>query len=105
MTNANAAILSRGSEFLVEVNVRLPPEMAAATRKRLVAAELLRGRELKASGVIVHIWRVPGAVRNVGIWRAEDATELHDLVTSLPLYPYAEVSVVALARHPIDSLT
>jgi muconolactone D-isomerase len=91
------------AEFLVHIHVHLPPDLAAATRKRLLAAELRRGRELKAAGAIRFIWRIPGALQNVGVWCATDATQLHDLITSLPLYAYADVSVTALARHPIDS--
>jgi muconolactone D-isomerase len=88
--------------FLVEIAVDLPPDLQAEKRADLLAAELQRGRELKADGSIVAIWRIPGSLRNVAIWDRQDATELHDLIASLPLYPYMRVQVTALARHPID---
>jgi muconolactone D-isomerase len=87
--------------FHVRIAVRLPPGLDPGERERLLAAELVRGRELHAAGSIVDIWRVPGGLRNIGIWEAADATELHALIASLPLYPYLEAEVTALARHPI----
>jgi muconolactone D-isomerase len=46
-----------------------------------------RGRELIEAGAIQHISRIPGALRNVSVWRARDATELHELLTSIAAYP------------------
>lgn len=89
-------------KFLVRIAVELPPTLSAEARDEVLAAELQRGRELKAAGSIVEIWRVPGGVRNVGIWEAADATELHDLIASLPLFPYLDAEVTPLAEHPID---
>ncbi len=88
-------------EFLVQNHVTFPPGIEPSERERLLAAELARGRELVDTGHIRHIWRVPGAVRNVGVWEAADATELHELLTSLPLFPYLRCEVTALAVHPL----
>jgi muconolactone D-isomerase len=87
--------------FLVRIDVQLPGEMAHAERERLLADERRRGRELVAAGAIRSIWRIPGGLRNVGIWEAPDATALHDLIASLPLYPWLAVEVTALAEHPL----
>jgi muconolactone D-isomerase len=89
--------------FHVRITVRLPPELDPAERDRLLAAELDRGRELHARGAIVDIWRLPGRLANVGIWEAADGTELHALIASLPLFPYLEAEVEALAQHPITA--
>ncbi len=88
-------------EFLLSIEVRLPPEMSAQERERLIAAERLRGAELAEKGTIRAIWRVPGRFANKAIWSAADATELHDAITSLPLWPYIDVEVVPLARHAL----
>ena len=40
-------------------------------------------------------------MRNVGIWEAADATELHELITSLPASPWFSADVTALAEHPL----
>lgn len=75
--------------------------MPASEREQVLRAELERGRELVASGAIQHIWRVPGGLRNVGIWEASDATELHGLIASLPLFNWLDVEVTPLAEHPL----
>ena len=44
------------------------------------------------------MWRVPGRTANWGIWEAADATALHAAITSLPLFPYLDVEVIALEK-------
>jgi muconolactone D-isomerase len=88
-------------EFLVRIDVALPPGMPIPERDELLAAENARGRELLLAGSIRDIWRIPGALRNVGVWEAADATELHDLLSSLPLFPYLTAEVTPLAVHPL----
>jgi len=90
--------------FLVRVHVHLPLTLDPVAREQLLARELERGRELRASGAIVDIWRIPGGLRNVGVWEAADATALDGMLASLPLFPYLEAEVTALARHPLDAL-
>ena len=89
-------------DFLVEIAVRLPPETDAERKAELIAAEALRAKELAASGVISRLWRIPGRWSNVGIWIADDATALHEAISSLPLYPWLDVEVTPLASHPND---
>jgi len=92
-------------EFLLEIEVRLPPSMDAAERVRLIEAERVRGRELAEQGIIRAIWRVPGRFANRAIWSATDATELHDAISGLPLWPYIDVVVTPLARHDLAAHT
>jgi muconolactone D-isomerase len=89
-------------EFLVRVRVTMPSDVTADERARLTALEAVRGRELIATGKLRRIWRVPGRWANVSLYEVSDATELHALVTSLPLWPWMEVSVEALAIHPLE---
>ena len=92
--------------FLVEITVEFPAELRdpqSERRRELLTAELERGIELRRSGRIEKIWRIPGGLRNVGIWNAEDATELHELIASLPLYSWIKASVTPLATHPVES--
>lgn len=90
-------------EFLVEIRVDLPPQLAATERARLMEAEVRRGRELKAAGTIVRIWRIPGRTANVGIWEAADPTTLHDAIASLPMFPYLRADATALATHHLEA--
>ncbi len=91
--------------FLVEITVELPEELRAPDSERraeLLRAELERGVELRRAGTIESIWRVPGGLRNVGVWNAADATGLHEAISSLPLANFLRVMVTPLAEHPIE---
>ncbi len=89
-------------DFLVQISVALPTELSGEELDALRAEELRRGRELRDAGSIRLIWRVPGGLRNVGVWTAADATELQGLLESLPMYRWLTAEVTALAVHPID---
>lgn len=89
-------------EFLVRIEVRLPDGFDDGRRDTLVAAETARGREFLAAGTVRRIWRVPGRWANVSLYDVADATALHDALSSLPLWPWMDVTVEALARHPLE---
>ena len=90
-------------EFLVQIQVRFPPEMTPEQLADIVQRETVRGRELQEAGTIVRIWRVAGRRANVGIWKAETGDELHAAITSLPAFPWLELSVTPLATHPLEA--
>lgn len=92
-------------QFLVQIAAALPPDLSDELRQDLRARELARGRELAAAGHLERIWRIPGKQANVSVWRARDASELHELLVSLPLWPWTTVDVTALAEHPLDPTT
>ena len=89
-------------EFLVNIEVKWPPDGDADELARLTTAERARGSELAGAGTIRRMWRVPGRRANWGLWEAEDATALHAAIGSLPFFPYLDVHVIALAAHPND---
>lgn len=89
-------------EFLVHVELDLPSTLTVAQRDELAAAESARAAELRADGRLRRLWRIPGRRANWGLWEAADATELHEALASLPLWPWMDVEVVALAEHPND---
>jgi muconolactone D-isomerase len=89
-------------EFIVHITVNLPPDMPEPRKRELLEAESIRGRELIDSGALVRIWRLPGRLANISLYRVADATELHSLISSLPLFPWFDVSVEALATHPLE---
>jgi muconolactone delta-isomerase len=90
-------------EFLVQIQVTLPPELSSTDRQELMEREQARGRELKNEGIIRRIWRIPGRTANVGIWDAADPTALHEALSSLPMFPYIDASVTALATHYLEA--
>jgi muconolactone D-isomerase len=60
----------------------------------------MRAKELREAGILIRLWRVPGTRDAIGLYEAEDATVLHDALSSLPLFPWLEISVQPLATHP-----
>jgi muconolactone D-isomerase len=87
-------------EFLVRSENRLPPETAAERRAELRSAERARAMELREAGVLKRLWRVPGRNATVGLYEADDPAALHDALMSLPMSPWLDVHVEALATHP-----
>lgn len=87
-------------EFLVHMEVRDLPD--GEERKRLLELESQRARELAAAGILRRLWRIPGRRANWGIWIVSSIDELHEALSSLPLFPYMSITVHPLAKHPND---
>jgi len=86
--------------FMVEMDVKVPLGFDPAHFEELKAAEKARFQELQRAGTWRHIWRVVGQYANVSIFDVESNAALHDILMSLPLYPFMDVRVTALCRHP-----
>ena len=89
-------------DYLVHITFTWPPGITAEEQQRLIAAEHARARELAATGNLERLWRIPGQRANWGIWHAADATELHAVIASLPMFPHLTATVHPLAAHPND---
>ena len=87
-------------EFLVRFEINAPESMTADERERLRVIERARAMELREQGILKRLWRVPGRRAVVGLWECSDATALHDALASLPMFPWMDVQVEALATHP-----
>lgn len=86
--------------FIVEMNVNLPHSMPEAEARALKARERELAQELQKQGVWRHLWRVAGQYANVSVFDVADNTQLHDILMSLPLFPYMKLDVRPLCRHP-----
>lgn len=86
--------------FKVEMDVNVPLDFDPAKFEELKAAEKAKFQELQKAGTWRHIWRVVGQYSNVSIFDIESNAALHDILVALPLYPFMDVRVVALCRHP-----
>jgi muconolactone D-isomerase len=82
------------------MDVNVPLDYDPARFEVLKAAEKARFQELQIAGTWRHIWRVVGQYSNVSIFDVESNAALHDLLISLPLYPFMTIRVTALCRHP-----
>ena len=87
---------------MVEMDVRIPLDFDREESDRLKAREKQRFQELQRVGKWRHIWRVAGRYANVSIFDVESNSELHDILTSLPLFPFMEMKVTPLCRHPFS---
>lgn len=86
--------------FKVTMDVQLPHTMPKETADALKSRERELAQSLQRSGKWRHLWRVVGRYANVSIFDVASAAELHDLLLSLPLFPYMKIEVEALCRHP-----
>jgi len=85
--------------FHVTITVRMPHDVDPNKVKELGEREHARAAELQRQGKWLHLWRVAGKWANVSIFNVESPAELHDVLESLPLYPFMDVEVKALCRH------
>jgi muconolactone D-isomerase len=86
--------------FLVRMQVNLPDTLSAERADQLKLDEKNLAQELQRSGKWRHLWRVVGQYANVSVFDVASNDELHQILSSLPLYPYMNIEVTPLAQHP-----
>lgn len=86
--------------FKVEMVVKIPLDADPAVMEAIKKKEKEYSQSLQKSGKWRHIWRVAGQYANVSIFDVDSIEELHTILLALPLYPYMEMKVEALCRHP-----
>jgi muconolactone D-isomerase len=86
--------------FHVAIDVHVPHGTSPDTLNELSQREHERAKELQQQGKWTHLWRVAGKYSNISIFDVADPAELHEILNSLPLYPFMELEVTALCKHP-----
>jgi muconolactone D-isomerase len=86
--------------FHVRIDVRIPHDVDPEKLKELSATEHERAKELQLQRKWVHLWRLAGKYANISIFDVDSPAELHEILNSLPLYPFMEVEIAALCHHP-----
>jgi muconolactone D-isomerase len=86
--------------FQVEMDVQIPAGIAPDMVEQLKKTERERAQELQKGGQWRHLWRVAGRYANVSIFEVESNEALHDILSTLPLFPFMRISVTPLCRHP-----
>jgi muconolactone D-isomerase len=86
--------------FQVEMDVRLPYDFPAEKAEALKHTERARAQELQRAGIWRHLWRVAGRYSNVSIFDVSGPQDLHDILSSLPLFPFMDMRITPLCRHP-----
>ena len=74
--------------------------LSADDREELMAGEREIATALIAEGAITWMWRLPGTGTSVAIWSAESAEALDAQLRTLPVHPYNDIEITALAPHP-----
>jgi len=82
------------------MDVRPPQDTGPAELDRLKAEEKARAQELQREGKWVHLRRIAGQCPNISVFDVENHDELHAILSALPLFPFMEIAVTPLARHP-----
>jgi muconolactone D-isomerase len=86
--------------FHVHMTIQVPHDLDPERVKRLTTQEHERATELEKQGKWLHAWRVVGQWANVSVFDVESPGELHEILNSLPLFPFMEIDVTALCAMP-----
>ncbi len=92
-------------EFLTDMVTKVPEGTSPEKVDELRAAEAVRAAELAKKGHLVRLWRPPlgpGEWRSIGLFRAANELELHEILDSLPLHIWMKVTITPLSPHPND---
>ena len=86
--------------FLVEMQVNIPATLDKTIADALKAEEKEISQSLQREGKWRDLWRVVGQYANVSVFDVAGNDELHQLLSTLPLYPFMAITVTPLAQHP-----
>ncbi|MFZ3206948.1 MAG: muconolactone Delta-isomerase [Pseudomonas sp.] len=86
--------------FHVKMTVKLPLDMDPAKAVQIKADEKELAQRLMREGKWRHLWRIAGQYANYSVFDLDSVQELHDVLMQLPLFPYMEIEIDALCRHP-----
>ena len=89
-------------EFLAHIEQDISPDMGPDRLAAIKAAEAVRGRELIEQGKLKRIWRTPGRRAVTALYEVEGPDELHEILSSLPLFPWMDIEVIPLGTHALD---
>jgi muconolactone delta-isomerase len=95
----------RHAEFLVTMTTRVPHGTPEEAVDDVRAREAERSHELAAQGHLIRLWRPPlqpGEWRTLGLFAADTADELDQVLASMPLRVWRSDEVTPLLPHPND---
>ena len=92
-------------QFLVTMTTQVPDGVTEAEVDEVRAREAAHSRELAAAGQLLRLWRPPlqpGEWRTFGLFEANDADQLEEVLSSMPLRIWRHDDVMPLEPHPND---
>ena len=91
-------------EFLVKLTPHFPDTLTPEELADLLKRERARGGDLLKAEKMTRIWRLPGTSSALLLWEVAGPDELHDSLSSLPVWRYCDVEVTALMQHPLEAM-
>jgi muconolactone delta-isomerase len=92
-------------EYLVTMTTHVPQGTSVAAVDEIRAREAIRAGELACIGNLLRLWRpplAPGEWRTIGLFAADNETELETVMRSMPLRVWRTDEAIALEPHPND---
>jgi muconolactone delta-isomerase len=92
-------------EFLVTMTTHVPEGTPEEAVDDIRAREAAHSIELAAQGHLLRLWRPPlqpGEWRSIGLFAADDAAQLEQVLASMPLRVWRTDKVLPLTPHPSD---
>jgi muconolactone D-isomerase len=86
--------------FLARMDVRFPAHLSAEDVTRMQGLEKEYSQALQQEGRLASIWRVVGEYANYSVFDVGSNDELHQILSSFPMYPFMKIKVTPLAKHP-----
>lgn len=86
--------------YHVHMVVNIPDSVPAEVAEELKRTEKEYSHQLQRDGRWVELWRIVGEYANYSIFDVESNDALHEILSSLPLFPYMTTTVTPLAHHP-----
>ena len=86
--------------FQVRMDVHIPLDLPSEQANVIKTVEKAYSQDLQHQGKWRHIWRVTEQYSNISIFDVESNEELHTILQGVALYPYMNIEVMALNRHP-----
>lgn len=86
--------------YHVAIQLKVPADADPRWLGEIRRKESERSGELQRQRKMRHLWRIVGRQASVSVFDVDSHDELHQLLSSLPLYPYMDITVSALATHP-----
>lgn len=82
------------------MDVQIPHDLDAKVADEMRAKEKARAQELQRAGTWRHLWRIVGHYANISVFDVETPAQLHEILSSLPLFPFMKITVTPLCQHP-----
>ena len=92
-------------EYLVDMVTTVPEGTSDDAVAEMRARESARAQELIKLGNLLRLWRpplAPGEWRTWGLFSADDAEQLEEVLASMPLRVWRHDTVTPLSPHPSD---